>query len=142
MAQDVLSSLRRNAFRGRTGLRGWLFDHFEELKPAMSGKRPPWSALALTAAQAGHKKDGQPYSRQTIREAWKALEVQMARSGPTQQRAAVRPSVGAPVAPPAAKPATDPSAPDPLADIRAGMAGSGRKLPDPMPARGKPTEPK
>jgi hypothetical protein len=75
MAKDLLDALRRNALKSRSGLREWLFDHYEELKPVMSKPRAPWLALAQTAADNGYRKaDGKPYSRQTLREAWKAVE--------------------------------------------------------------------
>ncbi len=78
MPRDLLRSLERNALthgRGRTGLPKWLFDHYDELAPALSKPRAPWTALAKTAAENGLKRiDGKPFSRQALRHAWKALE--------------------------------------------------------------------
>jgi hypothetical protein len=130
MARDILKALHANAQQGRSGLYRWLSLNFEKLKPGMAGPRPPWVALAKTAAELGITNGGKQYTRQAVRQAWLRVETDKTARGAAATPARRPPSVplgpdpspashaaGAPPAPVVAAPAppADPAA-DPAAD--------------------------
>ena len=67
MARDILKALHANAQQGRSGLYRWLSLNFEKLKPGMAGPRPPWVALAKTAAELGITNGGKHRARRSDR---------------------------------------------------------------------------
>lgn len=102
MVSPLIDAITRN--KGRSELRRWLFDNYDELAPMLLAPRAPWVALAKTAAQANVKPKGAAhYSRQAMRDAWERVK---------RDKAAGRP-VAHPVTQPARLPeaAPVPSAP-------------------------------
>lgn len=81
MAQDVLKALEANAQQGRSGLYRWLSANYEKLRPGLAVPRPPWVALAKTAADLGITNGGKQYSRQAVRQTWLRVEADKAAQG-------------------------------------------------------------
>jgi hypothetical protein len=77
--ENLIQALARNRRGGQSGLARWLYKNHATLGPTMNAPRAPWTALARTAAERGLTFNGQPYSRQAVREAWKRVDRDMAR---------------------------------------------------------------
>ena len=137
-----MENLREAAKTRRSTLYMWLMDNHDTFAGVVAeAVRPNWQALAAEFGAQGYTDaDGKPPSVEGARQTWwkvrktiKARRAAAARKPtpiptPRAQVSARPQPVVRPVAPPA--PAAPPD--DDLADIRAGMARSSRKPPDPL----------
>jgi hypothetical protein len=138
----ALENLRQAAKTRRSTLYMWLIDNHDTFAGVIAeAVRPNWQALAAEFGAQGYTDaDGKPPSVEGARQTWwkvrktiKARRAAAARQPPPiptpRARVPAQPQpVVRSVAPPA--PAVPPD--DDLADIRAGMARSSRKPPDPL----------
>jgi hypothetical protein len=85
---DLLKRLALSRLERRTPLYRWLYENYDELRPALTSPRPSWDALARTAAAAGIKtaSDRVP-SRQAVWKAWKRVAADTAAQAAAQRAA-------------------------------------------------------
>ena len=112
----------------------WLRSRYAELASAKEETGATWAQFTATVIEAGARLgSGEEPGEAAVRKAFLKAGADLA--GKEQRRPVVpaaRRTVVSPVVPPA--PPTAPATPadDDLADLRAGMAGSARKLPKPL----------
>lgn len=106
MTKDVAKLFSARVLQNRSPIYRWLFEHHAEIAAEFRNQaRPAWTALAETARDAGVRdKDGQPYSKDAARMAWKQLEKDLSRTG--QDR-----PVGSSTTPPVTSQQTTPQTP-------------------------------
>jgi hypothetical protein len=88
--------LKAAKLEGRSPIYRWLYEHYTEFAPVLFERRPPWTALAKTAQEAGLKSA----TRQSVRMAW--MRVARDREKPPRElKPSARPvSVTLPTEPP------------------------------------------
>lgn len=121
----IRKALAERALRsGRARLTRWVKANFADLQAARRDLGSTWEDLAAVARDAGQTNAfNQPPTSDAIRMAY--LRVEKAMTAETKSRWQQPATEGRETAAP-------PPDTDPLADIRAGMAGSGRKPPQPI----------
>jgi hypothetical protein len=131
MAQSLVKALSERTLESRSDLYRWLHSHHKELAPVLSVPRPKWRVLA---GLIGERWGSAPPTGNAVRAAWLRLEKDMAPKRPTPSRSATAAPAGRvanaprPIAPPARKPGDK----DDFAELRAGLASSSRKPPEPL----------
>lgn len=91
------------ALEGRSDLYQWMHANYAQLLPILTRPRPPWTALAKTAWEAGEKaSDGEPHSRQVMWKTWQQLHRNMSATVRPPTSRPPRPSIRSPDDPPSA----------------------------------------
>ena len=78
MARKVGRLFEQHVREGRSEVRRWLEEHYDEIQPLLAVGRRPWTALAKTAAESGLRGLRPP----TLRKAWERLEEARAKLAP------------------------------------------------------------
>ena len=78
MARKIGRLLEQHMREGRSEVRRWLEENYDEIQPLLAVGRRPWTALAKTAAVSGLRGLRPP----TLRKAWERLEEARARLAP------------------------------------------------------------
>jgi hypothetical protein len=92
MARKISRLLEQHVREGRSAVRRWLEQNYDEIQPLLAVGRRPWTALAKTAAVSGLPGLRPP----TLRKAWERLEEARAKLAPAAAAAAVATSLAHP----------------------------------------------
>jgi hypothetical protein len=134
---DPIAVLSAAAKTRRSTLYGWMQQNYAEFERVVQeAVRPNWDALSKAFTDQGLRDaGGQPPSSEVTRLTWirvrkamKAREASRAKGSPARPVRPAQTPVVRTVAPPTPKPSKD----DDFAALRAGLASSSRKPPEPL----------
>jgi hypothetical protein len=136
MARGLAKRIKEGVQAGRSPAYQWFWANYHEISQ-VAGVRGSWKGIREAAIEAGVKiKDGELPTMPALRSAWRRVEADKAKSVDPPPSRKKKTTPKKPTTPPvAARPSVHPgptSRPDDVEDIRKQLAGSARKIPDPL----------